>query len=146
MRTVLLLKNDTEIEKKSIPFSSTCSKTNSPFASFLKMFFVSGTFSAEVLAPKGRLPVNIRYPHKERVQVGFTAKHEGTYPTHFNPTHLHMMTTMMQRHDNALFSVVIALLYHSVRPVSVVCRLYWHVKCTVLLKTKLSKILNVRYN
>ena len=30
-----------------------------------------------MLAPEGRLPVNIRNPDKQTVQVGFTARHEG---------------------------------------------------------------------
>ena len=43
----------------------------------IDLYLSLGTFSAEVLAPKGRLPVNIRNPNKQTVQVGFTARHEG---------------------------------------------------------------------
>ncbi|XP_052216594.1 filamin-A-like isoform X3 [Dreissena polymorpha] len=41
-----------------------------------------GTFSAEVLSPDGRLPVNIRKPEPGHVQVGFTAKVEGDHYIH----------------------------------------------------------------
>lgn len=41
-----------------------------------------GTFTAEVLSPDGRLPVNIRKPDPGRVQVGFTAKVEGDHYIH----------------------------------------------------------------
>jgi len=41
------------------------------------MYCFIGTFSAEVLSPNGRLPVDIRKPDPGRVQVGFTAKVEG---------------------------------------------------------------------
>lgn len=41
-----------------------------------------GTFSAEVLSPDGRLPVDIRNPDTDTVQVGFTAKVEGDHYIH----------------------------------------------------------------
>ncbi|KAL4219915.1 hypothetical protein ACF0H5_020327 [Mactra antiquata] len=41
-----------------------------------------GKFTAEVLSPDGRLPVNIRNPDKSVVQVGFTAKVEGDHYIH----------------------------------------------------------------
>jgi hypothetical protein len=43
----------------------------------------SGTFTAEVLSPDGRLPVNIRKPDPGKVQVGFTAKVEGNFKIKF---------------------------------------------------------------
>ena len=52
---------------------------------FSRQFYFSnrticaGNFSAEVLAPEGRLPVNIRNPDRDTVQVGFTARHEGNH-------------------------------------------------------------------
>ncbi len=36
-----------------------------------------GQFSAEILSPDGRLPVEIRNQDQDTVQVGFTAKVEG---------------------------------------------------------------------
>lgn len=41
-----------------------------------------GTFTAEVLSPDGRLPINIRKPDPGKVQVGFTAKVEGDHYIH----------------------------------------------------------------
>ncbi|XP_045200406.2 filamin-B-like isoform X2 [Mercenaria mercenaria] len=41
-----------------------------------------GSFTAEVLSPDGRLPVNIRKPDPGKVQVGFTAKVEGDHYIH----------------------------------------------------------------
>ena len=49
---------------------------------FFKHF--AGTFSAEVLSPDGRIPVNVDKPDNETVRVGFTAKVEGKRSTRLN--------------------------------------------------------------
>ena len=53
------------------------------YSAMMSYRLYTGTFSAEVLSPDGRIPVNIRHPDMDTVQVGFTAKVEGRFMLEF---------------------------------------------------------------